>query len=94
MKTPTTPQGLTQYDHLPWQIAVLKAWGRLGERPDWHVKTQLRVAKISPLLALALESGQAARLAVLWRSTPTSDRARIADAMPLMARALDRKDKQ
>ena len=90
MKTPTTRDGLTQYDRLPATRAAELAWTQTGPHPHWHARTQTYVAKQSPLLAYALEAAQMDRLPAIWNATPTRDQARIANAMPLLARALQR----
>lgn len=55
MKTPTTPEGLTQYDHLPPHEAVRKAWTDAGKNPPFHFAAKQQVAATMPVLARALE---------------------------------------
>lgn len=55
MDTPTTPEGLTAYDHLPPLDAVLMAWEVPGSNVEWHEKMRERVRLEMPLLARALD---------------------------------------
>ncbi|MQB01582.1 MAG: hypothetical protein GEU78_15050 [Actinobacteria bacterium] len=55
MTTPTTPQGLRQYDHLPAAEAAVRAWTEPGGFPGWHQTTQRRVHRDMPLLGRALD---------------------------------------
>jgi hypothetical protein len=55
MSTPTTPTGMTRYDHMPPAEAVVLAWTKPGPRPDWHEKMCERVRLEMPLLARALD---------------------------------------
>lgn len=54
MKTPTSPDGLTQFDHLPPEEAVVRAWLEVGPRPVWHEAQREKVRRRMPLLARAL----------------------------------------
>lgn len=51
MTTPTTPAGLTQYDHLPALDAIVAAWTQPGARPGWHEKMRARLRLEMPVLA-------------------------------------------
>ena len=65
MSTPTTPEGLAQYDHLPAAEAVVRAWTEPGDHPAWHRDRQAELCKSMPLLARAL-----ARLVAEYDRTP------------------------
>ncbi len=54
-ETPTTGQGLAQYDRLPPSEAARRAWREFGSNPAWHAKMQDEVRKSMPLLARALD---------------------------------------
>jgi hypothetical protein len=56
--TPTTPDGLTQYDHLPWHEAVVRAWELSGVNAAWHARMQDEVRASMPLVARALDRAQ------------------------------------
>ncbi len=55
MTTPTTPDGLRHYDHLPAAEAIRLAWTSPGRNPDWHRKMQDTVRAAMPVLARALD---------------------------------------
>jgi hypothetical protein len=55
MTTPTTPEGLRQYDHLPAVEAVLLAWTDPGTHPAWHRDRQAELRRAMPVLARALD---------------------------------------
>lgn len=69
MTTPTTPEGLAQYDHLPWPEAALLAWTEPGCHPEWHWRCRNRVREEMPLLARALDRAveQPEERPVPWR---------------------------
>lgn len=53
--TPTTPEGLQQFDHLPAAEAVVLAWVVPGHAPRYHRDMQDLVRKQMPVLARAIE---------------------------------------
>lgn len=53
--TPTTPDGLRQYDHLSPLEAAHRAWTDAGANPDWHRHMQDEVRRAMPVLARALD---------------------------------------
>jgi hypothetical protein len=55
MCTPTTPEGESQYDHLPPELAAYRAWVDEGPDPGWHRRMQALVRVAMPLLARALD---------------------------------------
>lgn len=65
MTTPTTPEGMAQYDDLPPAEAVVLAWTNPGDHPAWHRDRQAELRKAMPLLARALD-----RLAEYERTPP------------------------
>jgi hypothetical protein len=58
MTTPTTPEGLRQYDHLPWPEAARLAWAEPGNDPEWHRLQREEVRRRMPLLARALDRAE------------------------------------
>ncbi len=61
MRTPTTPDGLRRYDHLPPAEAAVKAWTEAGPHPAWHKMAHRAAAEAMPLLARALDRMAAER---------------------------------
>ena len=55
MKTPVTPEGLAQYDELPAEEAVVRAWGLAGDYVNHHFRMQEEVKKQMPVLGRALD---------------------------------------
>lgn len=55
MKTPTTPEGLRKFDHLPPVEAVWRAWTDPGPNVEWHNRAKQQVQDAMPLLARALD---------------------------------------
>ena len=55
MRTPTTRPGLEQYDHLPAEEAILRAWTEPGAAPDYHRYCQRLLRAQIPVLARALD---------------------------------------
>jgi hypothetical protein len=53
--TPTTAQGLRQYDRFPAAEAAVLAWDNPGPRPAWHRAMKEEVRNAMPLLARALD---------------------------------------
>lgn len=53
-RTPVTPAGRRQHDHLPPAEAVRRAWQDTGQHPAHHRAMQREVAERMPLLARAL----------------------------------------
>ncbi len=78
MTTPTTPDGLRQYDHLPAAEAARLAWTSPGYHSGWHRQMQDRVRAAMPVLARALDrlADEDARGASPSRTTaaPTASR--------------------
>lgn len=54
-KTPYTEEGLVQYDALPPEEALVRAWTEPGPNPAWHWATRKEVRDAMPLLARALD---------------------------------------
>lgn len=54
-KTPTTPEGLEQFDHLEPAEAVRMAWTDPGNYPAYHRAIQVEVQNKMPVLARALD---------------------------------------
>lgn len=54
-KTPVTPDGLRQYDHLHPAMAVALAWDREGRMPWVHWRMKRMVRRQMPLLGRALD---------------------------------------
>jgi hypothetical protein len=75
MTTPTTPEGLTQYDHLPWHEAVLAAWTQPGSHPGWHELRRRLLGEDWPLLARALNRAEAetGRRPVPWEEAEAAE---------------------
>ena len=81
--TPTTPEGLRRYDHLPALNAVVAAWTEPGQRPEWHEKMRERVRLEMPLLARALDRAAAERQEAPARSRePQCSDPRAEDGCP------------
>lgn len=55
MTTPTTPEGLRLWDHLPWPQDALAAWMDPGPNPEHHRRAHDEVRRMMPLLARALD---------------------------------------
>ena len=53
--TPTTRDGLAQYDHLDVYQALTNAWTVPGRYPSWHRQSQERVRKLFPELGERLD---------------------------------------
>jgi hypothetical protein len=49
------PEGLKQYDHLPPDQAIVRAWTEGGPSPRWHALAIRDVVNVMPLLARAVE---------------------------------------
>jgi len=97
MRTPVTAAGLRRLDILPPAVAVGVAWSRPGVVPGWHRLAQQHVARVSPVLGAAVSSvagspgsGRVADLVRVWAGLGRDGRLRVGEAMPLLARALDR----
>lgn len=96
MRTPVTTVGLCRYDRLPPERAVVLAWTQPGTRRRWHRQARTLVRRRSPRLAAGLRtmaSGQGTsidRTVEVWTGMHGPVRMVVADAMPLLARALDR----
>lgn len=87
MRTPTTPGGLRQYDHLPPVQAALQAWHVAGADEDWHRRAQQVVRQWLPALAQALDECDRDGIETrLRRPVPPA----VVQAMPLLARAAGR----
>lgn len=82
MKTPTTPEGLRQYDHLHWVEAIRSAWAVPGDNPEWHFKMKSKVCKHMPLLARALNRLEATPHQLIEDQKPRSTSAPIWTAGP------------
>lgn len=54
-RTPTTPDGLSQFDGEDAVAAVIKAWTEPGPHPEWHTMMQRQVKIQMPVLARALD---------------------------------------
>ena len=59
MNTPTTPDGVRQFDELDPLQAALMAWVVAGEQPGWHRQAQDAVRRAMPLLGRALDRAAA-----------------------------------
>ena len=46
--TPTTPEGLRRYDHLPAAEAVARWWTDPGVHPVWHRDRQAELRRAMP----------------------------------------------
>lgn len=55
MATPTSKEGLEQYDDLPALTAVVLAWQSPGKHPAWHHRMQQIVRTNMPVLGRALD---------------------------------------
>jgi hypothetical protein len=75
MTTPTTPEGLRQFDHLPWHEAVRLAWTQPGSHPGWHALRRRLLGEDWPVLARALNRAQAetGRRPVPWEEPAEAD---------------------
>lgn len=62
MTTPTTPEGLARWDHLPWPDNALAAWMDTGPNPEHHRREQDVVREAMPLVARALDREAAQKL--------------------------------
>ncbi|MQB01462.1 MAG: hypothetical protein GEU78_14415 [Actinobacteria bacterium] len=74
MTTPTTPQGLRQYDHLPAAEAAVRAWTMPGRFPGWHSRMQRRVRRGMPVLGRALDRLAAETDAAVWPTSEWADK--------------------
>lgn len=52
---PVTPEGLAQFDNLPAEEAVLKAWTETGPYSDYHQHVQNQIRRQMPVLGRALD---------------------------------------
>lgn len=96
MITPTTPEGLAQYDHLPPLSAIMAAWTRPGRRPDWHARAQQAARAAMPHVTDHLDAGNAQRAVTRWMDSTFMpnltgrQRDNLREAMPVLVRALSR----
>lgn len=96
MHTPVTPAGLARHDDLEPERAVVQAWTDPGPSGWWHRRARRIVRDRAPGLFAAVRTmgrGQgsaSARAASEWETASEADRRVVRDAMPLLARALDR----
>lgn len=103
MKPPNTKKGLRKYDHLTAESAVLNAWRGDGINPargkrevgtNFPAIAELLTRLSHPVTGRGDAQYYYRELERLWSIGPIFDRFRrqkiVGDAMPLLARALDR----
>lgn len=95
--TPVTKGGLEVYDHLPAFVAAVTAWDTPGRRPRHHRRAQGLVTHHAPHVVVYLVAGthdpdprMEAKVVQRWCELDPTVRRKVARAMPLVARALDR----
>lgn len=54
-RNPVSEEGLTRFDHLPAEEAVLAAWQNSGVNPVWHYRMQQIMRQQMPVLTRALD---------------------------------------